>query len=75
MSFKDDWHRHSIAVPSVTRTIHRIKKADDWTPKNKKGVYVTYNELVHQHDVYRQKLDAKKVSPVLWHRGARVGTV
>ncbi len=72
MNFKDRWHRHPVAVPALTRTYHRIVKADDWTPENKKGVHVDVEELVHVHDVYREK-DGNKIGKVLWHRGARVG--
>jgi hypothetical protein len=74
MSFKDKWARHSVAIPTLTRTIHRIVKADDWTKENKKGVHVNVEEMVHAHDVYRLKKEGSdKVDSILWHRGAKVG--
>ena len=75
MNFKDRWVRHSVAIDKLTRTIHRIAKAGDWTKQNKKSVTRTYDEMVHIHDVYREKLPSGKVSPILWHRGAKVGMV
>lgn len=71
---KRDWVRHSIAVPSVKRTIHRVAKADDWTKANPKSVMRTYDEMVHVNDVYRRKTKRPE-GKVLWHRGAKVGYV
>ena len=73
-SFKARWKRHSVAVPSVTRVIHRVAKAKDWTKANKKAVMRTYEEMVHANDVHRQVVDGK-VTKQLWHRGALVGSV
>ena len=76
MDFKEKWMRHTVAIPNLTRTIHRIVKAKDWTKENKKGVCVDVEEMVHAHDVYRLKEEgSSKADKVLWHRGARVGTV
>ena len=73
-SFKAGWKRHSVAVPSVTRTIHRVAKAPDWSKSKPKSVMRTYDETVHANDVYRQVVDGK-VTKQLWHRGALVGAV
>ena len=64
--------RHTVAVPSVTRTIHRVAKDKDWTKKNPVSVMRTYEEMVHQHDVYRMPVKGPE-GKVLWFRGARVG--
>lgn len=71
-SFKERWKRHSVAVPSVVRTIHRVAKAKDWTKAKPKSVMRTYEETVHANDVYREVVNGKVTKP-LWHRGARVG--
>ena len=69
---KNLWTRHTVAVPTLTRTYERVRKAAGWTKDNKKGVHVRVDEMVHQHDVYRQ-LDSKgRALPDLWWRGARV---
>ncbi len=67
MLFKDLWARHTIAIPKLNRTFERHTR-------NKAGeiVRVKVEELVHVHDVYRQKIDGK-VQKKLWHRGAAVG--
>ena len=63
--------RHSVAVPKLTRTIHRVAKAKDWTKAKPNSVMRTYDEMVHVHDVYR--VDTKgPEGKQLWHRGARV---
>ena len=66
--FKDRWVVHAIAVPSVTRTIDCFKRVEGKVKR------VEYQEMVHQHDVYRSK-DGDKIGKTLWHRGAKVGTV
>ena len=71
---KRDWIRHSIAVPTLTRTIHRVAKHDDWTKDNPKSVMRTYEEMVHQNDIYRRKTKRPE-GKILWHRGAVVGSV
>ena len=73
MKFKDTWQRHSVAVPNVVRTIHRVAKAPDWTKAKPKSIMRTYEETVHANDVYRRKDLTKEENRVLWHRGARVG--
>ena len=75
-TFKERWVRHTVAVPELTRTIHRVAKAANWTRAKPASIYRTYEEMVHQHDIYRQKdPDTEKVSPILWWRGAQVGTM
>ncbi len=71
-SFKDDWKRHTVAVPNLVRTIHRVAKASTWTKAEPKSVMRTYEEMVHVHDVYRRVVNGK-VTKQLWHRGAKVG--
>jgi len=76
MRFKDRWMRHSVAISSgrkpKVRSFERHTKSDD----GKSIVRVQVEEVVYAHDVYRLKIEGKKkASPVLWHRGARVGTV
>ena len=64
--------RETVAVPSLTRVYTHVEKADDWTHKNKQGVYVTVEELVHNHHLYRS-VDAKgRATQERWFRGARV---
>lgn len=68
---KDNWARHTVAVPTVTRTI------DSWLFHKRtmeKPARIEREEMVHVHDCYRQKVDGKVLS-TLWHRGARVGAV
>ena len=67
-AFKERWHRHTVAVPSVTRTIDSFLKVRGEVKR------IEREEMVHQHDVYREKVDGKVLS-TLWHRGARVGVV
>lgn len=74
MRINDNWKRHSIAVPKLTRTYERLVKADDWTRENKRANHVTIEEIVHANDVYRQVVNGK-VTKQLWHRGALVGSV
>lgn len=69
---KDDWSRHTIAVPSVTRTIDSFLKVKEEGATVVKRI--EREEMVHMHDCYRQKVDGKVLS-TLWHRGARVGVV
>jgi len=73
MRFKDKWQRHSVAIAKVTRTIHRVAKAPDWTKAKPKSITRTYEETVHANDVYRRKEGTKQERAVLWHRGAKVG--
>lgn len=74
-TFKERWVRHAVAVPDLVRTIHRVAKAENWTRAKPVSVMLTYDETVHQHDIYRQKdPDTGKVSPILWWRGAQVGS-
>ena len=65
---KDSWSRHTVAVPSVTRTIDSFLKVKGEVKR------IEREEMVHMHDCYRQKVDGKVLS-TLWHRGARVGAV
>lgn len=67
-AFKDRWSRHTVAVPSVTRTIDSFLATKEGTKR------IEREEMVHMHDCYRQKVDGK-VLDTLWHRGARVGAV
>jgi hypothetical protein len=76
MRFKDRWMRHAVAISSngrpVTRSFERHTKSND----GKTIVKVQVEEVVYAHDVYRKKIDGKKkADPILWHRGAKVGTV
>jgi hypothetical protein len=67
MKKQDDktWRRHTVAVPSVTRTI------DSWCKTADGPKRIVREEMVHAHDVYRRNVNGK-VDDVLWHRGARV---
>jgi len=76
-AFKDRWSRHTVAVPKVTRTIDsfmRTMVVDADMRKVKAVRRIEREEMVHMHDVYRQKVDGK-VLKTLWHRGANVGVV
>lgn len=73
--FEDGWVRHSIAVPSVTRTYTRLAKAKHWTKEDHASVNREVHEMVHANDVYRKKQPNGKPGRTLWHRGARVGVV
>ena len=64
---KDKWMRHTVAVPNLTRTI------DSWCKTHDGPKRIVREEMVHVHDVYRLKEGTD--SKVLWHRGAKVGTV
>lgn len=64
--------RHTIAVPSVSRLIHRPAKTAEWTKAKPVSVVKTYEEMVHMHDVYRVPVKGPE-GKVLWHRGAKVG--
>jgi hypothetical protein len=64
---KDKWVRHTVAVPGYTRVI------DSWLTTSEGPKRIEREEMVHMHDVYREKGAAGKVSPQLWHRGAKVG--
>lgn len=71
-AFKDRWSRHTVAVPNVTRTIDSFMKVrEDGAVVVKR---IEREEMVHVHDVYRQKVDGKVLN-ILWHRGANVGAV
>jgi hypothetical protein len=65
---KDSWSRHTVAVPTVTRTIDSFLKVQGKTAR------IEREEMVHMHDCYRQKVDGKVLN-TLWHRGAKVGAV
>lgn len=67
-AYKDRWSRHTVAVPNVTRTIDSFLRVGGEVKR------IEREEMVHVHDVYRQKVDGK-VLKTLWHRGARVGVV
>ena len=67
--FKDRWHRHTITVPKLTRTIDSFLRTREGVKR------IEREEMVIMHDVYRQKDTDGKVDDVLWHRGARVGVV
>jgi hypothetical protein len=71
---KTMWVRGAVAVPTLTREIHRVRKADDWDKDNKKGVHETVSETVHVHDVYHLLDGRGKALPDRWHRGARVAS-
>lgn len=69
--FKDKWHRHSVAVPTLKRTYRAFVR----TPK---GVELRdVEEMVHIHDVYRPVTRNAKgkrvVSKRKYHRGAFIG--
>jgi len=69
-AFAARWQRHAVVVPNVVRTI------DSWLFDRrtmKQPARIERTEMVHMHDVYREKDDQGKVSKVLWHRGAKVG--
>jgi len=68
---KRDWVRHSVAVPTVKRTIDSwlFDKATMDCPKR-----IERTVMVHQCDVYRRKTKRPE-GKVLWHRGAKVGYV
>ena len=71
MKSGDDWTRHTVAVPTVTRTI------DSWLFDKrtmKKPARIEREEMVHMHDIYRAKVKGP-AGKVLWHRGAKVGVV
>ena len=76
-----DWWpmvRHAIACPRTTRTFTNVARDED-------GNLVEFEEMVHQHDVYRQKVEAvskgkqrrgkiKADKRTFW-RGAFIGVV
>lgn len=70
--FKDKWHRHSVAVPTLTRTYRAFKRTMKGTVELRNVV-----EMVYIHDVYRPVTRNAKgkrvVSKRKYHRGAFIG--
>ena len=67
----DNWPmmRHAVACPKTTRTFTNVARDKD-------GNLIEFEEMVHQHDVYRLKIEGKKKADKrLWHRGALIGVV
>ena len=65
----DSWPmmRHTVACPRTTRTFTNVAVDKD-------GNLVLFEEMVHQHDVYRMKLAGKqKASRRMYWRGAYIG--
>ncbi len=62
----DDWPmmRHAVACPKTTRTFTNVAVDED-------GNLVQFEEMVHQHDVYRLKTEA--VSKGKQQRGKKKG--
>lgn len=67
----DNFKRHTVTCPTTYRKVHRVTKLTDAKTGEVSTGFVTVDEMVAQHDIYRE-VDGKRVLTQLWWRGAKV---
>ena len=78
--YRDGKWQDRKRVKRFIKGVTRITDCNRKVPEKKKAIRVVREESIAAHDVYRMrvnKLDDKvpKYSPIIWHRGAKVGSL